>query len=98
MVQANETTVPILGFLYIRGPFKWAYHSLVKERRITIAILDTVFCFSALTTQYFLAVSMGARLAISIYKSVARFKDSSQQRLVKVFSQHPRFVGYTNKL
>lgn len=85
------TAIPVLFMVY-KGPLQWAYHSVIKERRVTVAVLDSVTSLLALSLGYYFIISLSSFVAISMYKAIARIKDSSQQRLVEVFSSRPQFV------
>lgn len=84
-------TIPATVWLSIPR-FKSAYISVIKERQVNIAVVDSVLVTSALLSGYLFASVLGtASITISL-KLLTKTKDNYQNKLINVFNQHAHFV------
>lgn len=72
--------------------YKDAWRQLFKERRIGISLLNVVLVTWIVMARYFFAGSVAAFLLSLSQKLLVKTKDSSEKKLISVFSRHPRFV------
>lgn len=68
--------------------FKEAFHAIFKERRISIAFLDSLLVILGILSGYILAAVLSNFLFCLSRKLLSRTKDSSRKKLVNVFYQH----------
>lgn len=87
-------TIPFTFWLAIPR-FQSAYESLVKEHRVTIAIVDSTLVTWALLSGYLFASVLGTSLITISLRLLAKTKNNYQNRLTDVFKQQPRSVWIT---
>lgn len=88
---ALTLTVPVSLYLGLHY-YKAAYHSLIHEHRVNIAVVDSIGLTVALLGNFLLPLALGIFLFTSSRKMLVRTKGSSQKKLIDVFSRHPRSV------
>ena len=89
------STIPLSLYLSLRH-FKNAYRSLFKDKRISIAVVDTVLITWSVLSGYLLAAALGLFLSVLSLKLLSRTKDTSKRKLTDVFVQHPHSVWILN--
>jgi heavy metal translocating P-type ATPase len=72
--------------------FQDAYSALFKERRIRVAILDSMAVIGALAFRAFLAIALACSLYFLGRKLLLKTKDTAHKRLIEIFGERPRFV------
>lgn len=87
------TMLSLPGFLYLYIPiFQRAYRQLTQERRIGMAVLDTVIASGMLILGYFVLQALFYMLVFLALKLIQRTQDNSRQRLVNIFGETPRTI------
>jgi len=72
--------------------FKSAYHAILKEHKVNIAVLDSILVVWGLLAGYFLVSSLSIFLFTLSEKLLSKTKDTSKKRLASIFIQHPGSV------
>ena len=84
-------TIPLFAYLLI--PIFWqAVQELVRERKISLAFLDTVFLSGALLGRFFSAVAAGAWLIEIGHYLLIKSEHRSREKLTNIFGEQPRTV------
>ncbi|MCP4108051.1 MAG: heavy metal translocating P-type ATPase [Desulfobacteraceae bacterium] len=84
-------TIPFSLYLSLRH-YKKAYVSIFKEHRINISVSDSLLITGCLLANFLFAAALGIFLFAVSLKLLSKTKESSQKKLINVFSRHPRSV------
>ncbi len=84
-------TAPVILWL-CTDFFREAFHSLFKEHRFSISVVDSILTIWVLLSGYFFAGSVSMVMFTLHKKLLSKTKERSQRRLINVFGQHPRSV------
>ena len=81
------------GVIWIGKSFlQDAYQSIVKEKKIRLSIIESVFIIGTIGTGNYLAASWGALAYAISRKLLIKTEDHSQKSLINVFGEQPSFV------
>lgn len=72
--------------------FSQAYQTLFKERRVSIAMIDSVLFSWTLLSGFFFGAALGSFLINLSWKLLSKTKNNSQSRLANLFRAYPRTV------
>ena len=76
----------LLVLFYLGVPiYQDAYYALIKEKRVRVAIVDSVIITLALFTGQYVAASLAYTLVFASQKLLLKTEDQSQQRIVDLF-------------
>ncbi len=79
--------------VYMTIPFwKNAYTSVMEEKRINMAVLDSVVLPSYVLFHFYIAGSLAHFLYFYSRKVLVKTEDHTRQNLINVFGEHPRSV------
>ncbi len=79
--------------IYVALPiFKMAYKSLFKERKLKVAVLDSIAVMSGLVTGYYFATPFATFVYYSAAKLLSKTRNNTRKTLINVFAEQPRFV------
>ena len=84
-------TFPVSLYLGLHH-YAAAYQSIIREHRIGIAVVDSIWVTVALLGNFLLPLALGCFFFNISRKLLTRTKGSSQKNLINVFSRHPRSV------
>jgi Cu2+-exporting ATPase len=97
-------TVGVLGFplltllsvpvsIYAGLPiFRAAYQSIFKERKLKVAVLDSIALMSGIVTGYYFVTAFAAFIYYSAAKLLSKTRNNTRKTLINVFAEQPRFV------
>ena len=81
----------IPGLVYVYAPwFKDAYHSIVREGRIRMVVVDVIFVTGMLATGLLLPSAIIATFIISSKKLLMMAEDRSKEKFLDIFSGQPQ--------
>ncbi|MEN8215227.1 MAG: heavy metal translocating P-type ATPase [Pseudomonadota bacterium] len=89
----NLLTLP--AFVYTAIPvFKGAYHLIVKEKKVGVALVDAIAVSGPIVTGHlhFVATSVCASLYYYSKKLLIKTEEHSRKTLINVFGEQPRFI------
>jgi heavy metal translocating P-type ATPase len=100
VLAAGRLSYPILNvptflaLLYLITPIlKRAFHSVFKERKITIAIIDVIGTIGPIVIGYFFTSALACWLTYGVgRKLLVETEDHSRKSIINVFSKQPRFI------
>ena len=80
------TLVALPVLLYLGVPiYQDAYHALVKEKKVRVAVVDSIIITLAIAAGQAAAVSLAYVLVFASQKLLLKTEDQSQQRIVDLF-------------
>jgi Cu2+-exporting ATPase len=87
------SVLSILGILYPCSIiFKTAYDNSVKERRITIELLDTISILVAVINKYFVVSTLANVAYFGAQKMRLFTEKKSRQSLINIFGKQPKMI------
>jgi Cu2+-exporting ATPase len=96
---SSATLIPILqplawlGFFYISARFfKGGYYAIVKERKVNMAVVDTILLTGLTVMGNIISATFMCLLLSITQKILLKTEDRSRQSLINVFSHQPRSV------
>ncbi|MEN8221177.1 MAG: heavy metal translocating P-type ATPase [Pseudomonadota bacterium] len=93
LVYAPLTLGAACCLVYMTIPFwKNAYASLMEEKRINMAVLDSVVLPSYVLFHFYIAGSLAHLLYFYSRKVLVKTEDHTRQNLINVFGEQPRSV------
>ncbi|EDN70595.1 cation transport ATPase [Beggiatoa sp. PS] len=79
--------------LYVGLPiFRAAYQSLFKERKLKVAMLDSIAIISGIVTGYYFVTAFAGFIYYVAAKLLSQTRDTTRKTLINVFAEQPRFV------
>ncbi|MGB0384714.1 MAG: heavy metal translocating P-type ATPase [Ardenticatenaceae bacterium] len=87
----NILSVPAL-LITINPLLVSAYHSLVKEKKVGVAVLDSIGTIGPLVMGHFFVAALASWLSNLSRKLLIKTEDQSRNSLTNVFGEQPSFV------
>ena len=72
--------------------FQIAYQSLFKERKLKVAVLDSIAIMSGLVTGYYFVTAFAGFIYYVAAKLLSKTRNNTRKTLINVFAEQPRFV------
>jgi len=79
--------------IYLSLPiFQAAYKGISEERKLKVALLDSIAVISGLVTGYYFVTAFSEFIYYTAAKLLSKTRNSTRKTLINVFAEQPRFV------
>ncbi len=93
LVYPPLSLLTLPAFFYVSIPvFKGAYQWIVKEKKVGVALIDTIGVAGPIATGHLFITSLSVSFYYYSKKLLIQTEDRSRKSLINVFGEQPRFI------